>query len=601
MLYSEQNKNNTNISVSKSSKALAESFINIDESLNANFNVSIAKDGVRVFQDPAVKAFVKQMFVEDAYDPLNFDGDENAINEHIEFLEKKFDNNIIAMFDTFAESAGTNNSLGLTNLNAIIGLSLPISKDILMNNMFVNTLPSMVAESKVINKQFEIRRLIDPTSGKAIDLYRQQNEIFDLLYKSNPFKTYNIRPGQSIDIVKALSLGQNENIDNVKVHKVTVSIDLEEGDVLPDGSVVDSKKTEDVVINLGGLQLNQSYTDPTLHYEIPFNNRTVGAFVLTRRYNTLSLFALNDKIKSVDVILVKDNSSLSTTPPRVEWEIKNEQISIDNQVYVATTYTPQTVYDHKTLHNVDLLGTIVETTRTVLEDYKDAYLIESLNSDYERIHPSQKVNMEVDFAARDGYHDSIQSWIDDIFPFSLNDMIDDLFRIINDPNAEVLIYGKPSLISKVMPKNENGRISNFRSSNGSNQNIEFAKSTYSMQNRKVSYISSQKLQTKKNGADNNEFMVILNPTNERTMYKLVEYQTYLGGEIKPAASAHLPTITAFDRFELIKFEGIQGRIRVLNQKGLRSDQTDANLDTNNTKIASIDRKLVTVSPEIVQE
>lgn len=601
MLYSEQiEKNNKNIRVSKESKALAENFINLDESLMATFNCSIARNGMSVLQDPSVRDFVKQSFIEGAFDPLNFDADEDAINEHIEFLEKKFDNNIKAMFNTILESAGTNQSLGLTNLNAIVGLSLPISKDILMNNMFVNTLPSMVADNKILNKQFEIRRLIDPVSGNSIDLYREQNKIFELLYKSNPTKIYSIQRGETVNLVEKLSLGQNENIDNVKVAKVTVSIDLKEGDIMPDGSKVESDKTEDVTLNLGGLQLNQTYNDPTLYYPIQFNGRNVGAFVLTRRYNELTLFTQDEKVKSVEVICVKDNSVLSTTPPRVEWEIRSEQISIDNQVFVATNYTPQTVYDHKTLHNVDILGTIIETTRTVLEDYKDVYLIESLNADFERMHPTQKVTMEVDFAAKDGYHDSIQAWIDNIFPFRLNDMIDSLFRIINDPNAEVLIYGKPSLIGKVMPKNESGKITNFRSPNRSNQNVEFAKSTYSMQNRKVSFISSQKLQNKQNGSDNNEFMVILNPTNERTMYKLVEYQTYLGGEIKPAASAHLPTITAFDRFELIKFEAVQGRIRVLNQSGLRSDQTDADLNISDTKVATIERNLRTVSPENVE-
>lgn len=597
MLYNSEDINKSKVlNYSSKSKELAENFIKLDEEVMSSTGLSLAKN-ITALQDPTVYNICKRAFIENCYDPEDFDNDPDKIRNFTESMEIKFDNNIRAMFDTLVESAGTNGSIGVTNLNAIIGLSLPLSKDILMNNMFANTLPTMVAESKIINKQFEVRRLIDSVTGKVVDLYSQQNEIFDLLYKSNPLKVLTINAGQTIDAVQSLSLGQNENINNVKVSHVTVNIDLKEGDILPDGTVVESDETRDVKIPLGGIQLNQTYNDPTLTKDIEFNGRNLGKFVVTRRANEITLLAQNDKIKNVDVILVKDNSVLSTTPPRVEWEIKNQQISIDNEVHVATSYSPETAYDHKTLHNVDLLATIVESTRTVLEDYKDAYIIESLNADFERMHPSQKVKTEFDFAARNGYHGSIQQWIDESFKFTLDDTIDGLFRIINDPNAEVLIYGKPSLITKIMPKNDNGRISNFRNGKES-QNIEFAKTTYSTANRRVSYISSQKLQSKRDGSSNNEFILLLNPTNERTMYKLVEYQTYLGSEIKPAASAHLPTITAFDRFEFIKFEGVQGRIGILNPSGIRSDETDAEITEINNRVGSVERELRTLTPNL---
>lgn len=595
------NNNQSNIKASHNSKILAEEFINLDEMITQQTGLSLAKS-ITALQDPTVYAICKNYYLENSYNPEDFDNDPELINEYVQSIETKFDNNIRAMFDNLNESAGTNGSLGITNLNAIIGLSLPVSKNILMNNMFLNTLPTSVVDSKIVTKQFEVRRLVDPITREVIDLYSQQSKIFDTLFKSNPVKKITIEAGQTVDVVEELALGQNENIDNVKVHTVKVAVTLKEGDVLPDGSVADSDKNdteEELDIRLDDVQLNQTYNDPTLLHDIVFNGRNLGQIVVTRRYNNITLLTQNDKIKSVEVLLVKDNSVLSSPPPRVEWEVKSEQISIDNMVHVATSYTPQTAYDHKTLHDVNILSTIVESTKTVLEDYKDAYIINGLEKDYKNMHPTQKISREVDFAAKDGFYGSIQDWINSIFMFSLDDVIDALFGIINDPNAEVLIYGRPGLISKVMPKNENGRISNYKGNgNGGSQNIEFAKTTFSTANRKTSYISSQKLNKKyDSNLPNDDLILVLNPTNERTMYKLLEYQTYIGSDIKPAAAAHLPTVTAFDRFELIKFEAVQGRIKVLNPGGIRSDQTDANIEHSIPDVASINRKLVAISPE----
>ena len=69
--------------------------------------------------------------------------------------------------------------------------------------------------------------------------------------------------------------------------------------------------------------------------------------------------------------------------------------------------------------------------------------------------------------------------------------------------------------------------------------------------------------------DTNELMVILNPVgSERIMYRLYDYQLYISNEIRNNQNQNLPAIHSFDRFRMYSMFEVQGRIQILNPKGI---------------------------------
>ena len=67
----------------------------------------------------------------------------------------------------------------------------------------------------------------------------------------------------------------------------------------------------------------------------------------------------------------------------------------------------------------------------------------------------------------------------------------------------------------------------------------------------------------------NELMIILNPRNsERITYRLYDYQMYVSNEIRNSANPALPALHAFERFKLVEYQAVQGRIKIQNPSGL---------------------------------
>lgn len=590
-----------NFNPSSASKAIAADYLNLCESVQLNTGINLNENFAQGVRDDSVVEQMKDYFTENITQGIQFSSVEQEA-QYIESARQLCENNIRAAVNSINESATSNGGFGVSTLNAISGHILPVTRAMLQNNMFYNSLDSIVTDSKIINKDFEIRYLEDENTGKRIDISRNELEIYDIMKNSNPVKTLEISVGDKVDIVQELGLGSRENITNVKIMSVNITVDVEEGDLLPDGTTATQKESnKQLTIPLQGLSLNVGYhKGEQLFEDIMFNGRPVGTLGVTKTDNVIQAISSDpDAISSIEISVVKDNSVLSTTPPSTRWEVRKQVVTIENHDVVSTSYTPTMIQDYKNLHNVDFVATAIETTRNVLESTKDEHIIRSLNSDFERMHRSQKQFTEVDFAGNGTFAGTPTEWIKDTFRRNLNNTIDQLIRVINDPNVEFLVYGRPALIAEVMPK-ENEALATHPKNIGGVQ-VEFEKVTYSIGGNKVHFISSRKLdRVYQNGKweENNDLMIILNPTNSnRTIYMLAEYQTYLGSDIRPMADANKPAITAINYYDLIKFEGVQGRMRCLNHLGVRSDQTQATQYESYTITGNVDRNLTVVSPQ----
>ena len=64
---------------------------------------------------------------------------------------------------------------------------------------------------------------------------------------------------------------------------------------------------------------------------------------------------------------------------------------------------------------------------------------------------------------------------------------------------------------------------------------------------------------------------MLNPRNsDRIIYCIYDYQLYLSNEIRNAQNPALPAVHAFERFKLVGYQPVQGRVKIINPTGLRT-------------------------------
>ena len=57
----------------------------------------------------------------------------------------------------------------------------------------------------------------------------------------------------------------------------------------------------------------------------------------------------------------------------------------------------------------------------------------------------------------------------------------------------------------------------------------------------------------------------------RITYKVIDYQMYVSNEIRDTAHYQVPAMTCFERWYFLKYQPVQGRIRILNASGLREN------------------------------
>lgn len=72
--------------------------------------------------------------------------------------------------------------------------------------------------------------------------------------------------------------------------------------------------------------------------------------------------------------------------------------------------------------------------------------------------------------------------------------------------------------------------------------------------------------------NNNNLIVLLIPRNSmRITYKIIDYQMYISNEIRDTNQYQLPAMTCFERWYFLQYQPVQGRIRILNVSGLREN------------------------------
>ena len=281
----------------------------------------------------------------------------------------------------------------------------------------------------------------------------------------------------------------------------------------------------------------------------------------------LTIASLSGNVTEVRVEASLDPSNARATTCSVSWRADTTIVEIGNAIPINTTISPEEVKDINALYNVNQVTKIMSLMKTALGNYKDDKIKQNLDASYDRLELNRdKTYNQFDFSPRVGYGDSHVAWIKDTFLFFLDQEVTVLLQYLNDPNMTVSIYGDPAIVRQITPATyayaAPGTIGPVE--------LDYTKVVYTSDKRVYNFIGSDKLR------NTNQLMLILCPNGtDRILYRIYDYQLYLSNEIRNANNPALPALHSFERWKFVEYTPVQGRIDILNPRGINSQTYNA--------------------------
>lgn len=539
----------------------------------------------KALRSPSVNNTLKKFFVENSYDPESMTASE--IENFTENQVQLFENDVQAM----KESCNT------ASFNALVGMALPMHKNILMNMVWdKGGIPKKVADSEKIVRTMEIRKLVRP-DGTEIDMFLNQNEMTAALRSANPWVDVELQCGEAgeTEIVSA-HLNGSEIVDHIDIetHISAVKVEkvyYEAGDFIPgeDGfyptNPTESSPKADTAkeidtwfkVNLkfgpGYGEVKRQLMRP-VRFDIKAKDSGSSAAVTKAIDDVISANLTNDRfmiqsmkgqIAAVKVACKLDASTRTINTCSVKWDEITDIVEIGTDEGVSTTISPEEIKDISVLYNVNQLTKIMSLMKTALGNRKDDEIKNGMKESYDRLMPSQKFYGVFDYAPREGYmldhitHRQQTFW--DYFDTYVTHML----RVLNDPNMTVAVFGEPDIVRKITPKTYTYQAP----ANIGPVELDFSKTVVTSDKRVYSFIGSDKLR------DDYELVITLCPRNtNRIVYVIYDYQFYISNEIRNNTNPALPQITAFERWLFDEYQPVQGRIKIANPMGIRPEDTE---------------------------
>lgn len=541
----------------------AAQFQGVVQNMLTESSVDLFTEANRFFLLPDAVEAMKEFFVQESADREGMT--ETEYNDHMLMMEQQFENNREAIFE-YAP---------VGNYNPIIGLAFPIHKNILMQNVFNETggIPKAVAATPKFTMSMESRYLVSPDGKTKIDIWKEQDKIKSIMDSVVPYVDVTVNlPERGTTNVLGTIIGDpsnttsRENIDiDIKITKATISYTKSD----------DSTATTEIVLN---GEFKPGYGDVydrmvTLPIKIAKANLedakedfqdTIFAMMKDNSFEITSSMGL---VNNITLTGKRDSSNGQTDTPTVEWKITTDLVEIPTAAPINIPISPEEVKDVKKLYDVDQLSKIMSICKDVMGNWKDDNVREFLDKSYVGLDASQKDSMRFDFAPRkNGYaHDHV-TWRHDTFFDAFDSHVTKLLRVLKDPNMVITIYGRPDIIRKLSPVN----YDYVSPDNIGPVDLEFTKTVFTSNKRCYQFISTMKMD------NTDELIVLLKPRNtERIIYRLYDYQFYISNEIRNATNPTLPAIHMFDRYKMVQYQPVQGRVTILNPSGLRAGDTDA--------------------------
>lgn len=537
----------------------------------------ILNEGVDLFMEPhkalqlhSTRNALKNFFVENSYDPDEFAKTDAA---HAAMLMENAQAEAEELFEN--DMQGIREHTNMSGMNPVIGMTFPLHKNILMNNVFdKGAIPKFVAREPKFTISMENRILVTPT-GEEIDMYKEQYKMRDAIDSTAPFVEVELKLPElegNTDVLAAIGATDEDNL-SIDTHISAVKVAgvyLEAGDINPETGLpveaageysfwmpvrlrftpsygeIDRIIAEEVVLKA------KDATDPTktvVHKDVITGYMRNNKFMLSASTGFVTDVKLNARL---------DTSSAMVKTCSVRWKVRTDIVEIPSAVPINTTVSPEEVKDLGALYNVNQLSKILSLMKTALGEYKDGTIKKELDVSFQNMPAENKFATTFDFAPRQGYALDHVEWRYKTFMDYLDGVATGLFQVLNDPNMTISVFGSPELIRKLTPTEYTYQTP----SNIGPVELDFVKTVVTSDKRVYQFIGSDKLR------GNSNLIIVLCPRNtDRIIYRIYDYQMYVSNEIRNMTNYALPAIHAFERWKFVEYQPVQGRIQILNPTG----------------------------------
>ena len=238
---------------------VAKEFLNLSNSVLNEGRLDIFQEPSKVFRRDITNEAMKQYFIENSADPKGMTAEE--YEDHLCMMEQLYENDREAVLE----------HSGMGQFNPVIGMTFPIHKNIMLNNIFdKGAIPKLVATSPKFTVSMETRWLIDPETNEKIDMWREQYKMTDAIEKAAPLKSL------------YLPLPEAENTNIIETlfgvpadHNTNLSIESHLSGLIGNRVCYPGQKMNIVV-----QQSDAATTPATITYVVvPYTNTTTTAYV----------------------------------------------------------------------------------------------------------------------------------------------------------------------------------------------------------------------------------------------------------------------------------------------------------------------------------
>lgn len=542
---------------------------------------SITREGIDYYRDlqtcfriPSAKNALREFFVKDSFDEKDPEfASPQKMQEKRDEMNTLFENTIKAI----------NEHTPLNTVNPMQGLTLPMYKNTLMNFVFdKGVIPKAVAAAPKFTRTMEERILID-TEGNKIDMYRDQDKIYDAMRSVNPMTNIELDLVQgcgSWDDIVTDKLNGSAKFDSLDISAyisgVVFDNSYKSGNRKPDGTDATGDETIEVTQNVE-LKFSPSYGEVQRYLAgvvvLNVHNKDTNTYKETKvkvhgsiTDNVLTITTVpNNVIKKIIFKAKLDASNARLSTCSVAWGEKTDVVEIGTSEPISTTVSPMEIKDISALYNINQVTKIMSLTKTCMTEYKDKDIKNSLDESFITLPKEDRFFGRFDFAVREGYSLDHIEYRQRVFWDWLESQTTKMLQRLNDPNVTISVIGDPDLIRKIQPT----EISYSSPSNIGPVEIDYSKTVYTSNKRHYTFVGSDKLRWE------DELIITLCPRNShRIIYIIYDYQMYFGNEIRQFDNPSLPALHAFQRYKFDKYQPVQARVQILNPSGLRPEESE---------------------------
>ena len=482
-----------------------------------------------------------------------------------------------ALFENNREAIMENAVAG--SYSPVVGMAFPLHKNLLMNTVFDKAMPKTVTVSPIWTMTMETRILQTP-DGEEIDIWKQQNRIYEAMESVAPFVKVGVKlpESESIDILRDVfrATARHDALAiDTHIDAIAVETWVEEGGVVLNADTLEETVAEAAQKALTWVPVKLKFSPAYGEYNRTLTEKVVVAVsedgetttemssIISgyMKDNKFGLFAGNAAVKAVRIAAKIDTSSAMVKTCQVRWKTTTTAEEMPNANPINVTMSPEEVKDVAALYNVNQATKVMSIIQTVLGNYRDDKIHNYLDQSFVRLPEEARISSAFDFAPRQGYYSDHIEWRQKTFMDYLDTVATSMLQVLNDPNMTISVVGRADIIRKITPTTS--YTTSQTPANVGPITLDYCKTVVSTENRVYQFISSDKLR----GNDN--LIILLKPRNtNRILYQVVDYQFYLSNEIRNSENYALPAIHSFDRFKVQEYQPVQGRLQILNPTGL---------------------------------